>query len=955
MKLFFTLYFLLIIFLGFVGDIAQADLAQDAYNIFEQNCLKCHGKHGTFTEELIIEYTELMNSGTVVPGNPEASEFYRRLLGNTKRGTQMPLGQPPLPDAAIVTIRDWILAGAPDWNTEHAIDFITPEVMLNTIKTHVESLPAFDRDFARYFTMTHLYNAGGPPETLRDYQAALSKLVNSLSWGVEIYNPQPIGNHIFYIDLRGYDWDVSDAWTHIEAVYPYPYGFGLPAYEILQQLTDSNVPYVYLDWFIANASRPPLYHDILDLPDTDSQLERRLEVDVVKNLINAPGSRVWRAGFNESGVSNHNRVVERHLSRYGAYWKSYDFAGSASLQNIFTHPLDFRHDGGEIVFNLPNGLQGYYLADANGNRLDAAPIAIVSDPKADDPTVRNGISCIGCHTEGMKTFEDTVRAAIEQNPNPLFDKERALNLYIEQADMDTFVQEDTDRYRTALEKTGAGFGGVEPVHRFHETFFSPLTSHYAAAAVGLETQTFLEYVQAKPSLQNLGLSSLTTPNGTIKRDAWTQHFAEIVFVIHEETLTHGIYAYIFDSNLRAAIKKELGKENLSKLTSEDMQQLKFLDVGGIGIRSLSGLEAAVNLIELRLDGNSISSIGPLASLTNLRLLSIGGADISDLTPLTNLTELETLILPHNEISDISPLTGLTQLKHLHLGNNKISDVSPLANLTQLKWGDLRNNDISDFLPLDTLLQSTSIILFGNPGFPSGGPKIEKPLLWVTVPSEKDLWGFPKLVASQKDLLSAASNNIVTEIEISTNGTTEGDSVGNNVWKGGELNGETVDNINTMLRDNGINPPNIPDYAIYLCYTFYSTSERNTKLFLGSDYESKTWLNGTLIHKNAGYYGHPNYQTFLPITLKQGKNVLLIAATNNEGGDWGVYFGLAPDTEYTTLPPWDINEDGEVNILDLVIISKHLGESQPANPRADVDSNGIVNILDMVIVANAMQN
>ena len=140
-----------------------------------------------------------------------------------------------------------------------------------------------------------------------------------------------------------------------------------------------------------------------------------------------------------------------------------------------------------------------------------APIDIVSDPKADDPTVRNGISCIGCHTEGMKTFEDTVRAAIEQNPNPLFDKERALNLYIEQVVMDTFVQEDTDRYRTALEKTGAGFGGVEPVHRFHETFFSPLTSHYAAAAVGLETQTFLEYVQGKPTLQNLGLSSLTNP------------------------------------------------------------------------------------------------------------------------------------------------------------------------------------------------------------------------------------------------------------------------------------------------------------------------------------------------------------------------------------------------------------------------------------------------------------
>ncbi|RKU27500.1 hypothetical protein C6499_11945 [Candidatus Poribacteria bacterium] len=549
--------------------------------------------------------------------------------------------------------------------------------MLNSIKTHLETLNPFDRGFARYFTLTHLHNAGETPGTLHAYQTALSKLVNSLSWGVEIHNPQPIGNHhIFYIDLRDYGWDTTDAWTHIEAIYPYAYGFELPTYETLQQLTDSNIPYVYMDWFIANAARPPLYHDILDLPDTDSQLERRLEVDVVENLFNAPGERVWRAGVNKSGVSNHNRVVERHLSKYGAYWKSYDFAGSASIQNIFTHPLNFRHDGGEIVFNLPNGLQGYYLSDANGERLDAAPIDIVSDPKADDPTVRNGISCIGCHTEGMKTFEDTVRAAIEQNPNPLFDKERALSLYVEQAVMDTFVQEDTDRYRTAVEKTGAGFGGVEPVHLFHETFFSPLTADHAAAAVGLETQTFLEYVQEKPRLQNLGLSSLTTPNGTVKRDAWTQHFAEIVFTINdtETILTTGIYSHIQDSHLRAAIKKELGKDNLSRLTPEDMQQLKYLGLQQVGIRSLSGLEAAINLVELNIDANSVSSIGPLANLTNLRLFSAAGADISDLTPLANLTKLETLDLWDNEISDISQLTGLTQLKFLRLGNNKISDV-----------------------------------------------------------------------------------------------------------------------------------------------------------------------------------------------------------------------------------------------------------------------------------------
>ena len=81
---------------------------------------------------------------------------------------------------------------------------------------------------ARYFTLTHLYNAGESSETLRAYQIALSKLVNSLSWGSEIIQPQPIDERktIFYIDLRNYEWDVrNDAWTQIEQEYPYSIEF----------------------------------------------------------------------------------------------------------------------------------------------------------------------------------------------------------------------------------------------------------------------------------------------------------------------------------------------------------------------------------------------------------------------------------------------------------------------------------------------------------------------------------------------------------------------------------------------------------------------------------------------------------------------------------------------------------------------------------------------------------
>ena len=247
-------------------------------------------------------------------------------------------------------------------------------------------------------------------------------------------------------------------------MYPYAIEFDASTQaSLLEKLTslrdemDCEVPFVYADWFLANASLPPLYHDILDLPETDSELERELGIDVLRNIQRAPGRSVWRAGFNESGVSNNNRVIERHTSRYGAYWKSYDFAGNLGTQNIFTHPLSFTHDGGEIVFNLPNGLQAYYISDASGNRIDAAPTTIVANPAASDPAVRNGLSCIGCHTEGMKEFEDGVRSVIEQTTNPAYDKEQALRLYVERDVMKSLREQDTQRYKTALEETGGVF------------------------------------------------------------------------------------------------------------------------------------------------------------------------------------------------------------------------------------------------------------------------------------------------------------------------------------------------------------------------------------------------------------------------------------------------------------------------------------------------------------------
>ncbi|MDE0399559.1 MAG: dockerin type I domain-containing protein [Candidatus Poribacteria bacterium] len=62
------------------------------------------------------------------------------------------------------------------------------------------------------------------------------------------------------------------------------------------------------------------------------------------------------------------------------------------------------------------------------------------------------------------------------------------------------------------------------------------------------------------------------------------------------------------------------------------------------------------------------------------------------------------------------------------------------------------------------------------------------------------------------------------------------------------------------------------------------------------------------------------------------------------------------TPYTVEPPapeypaWDVNRDGQINIVDVVSVSHYLGEPASAAPRADVNGDGIINILDLLLVS-----
>ena len=86
-------------------------------------------------------------------------------------------------------------------------------------------------------------------------------------------------------------------------------------------------------------------------------------------------------------------------------------------------------------------------------------------------------------------------------------------------------------------------------------------------------------------------------------------------------------------------------------------------------------------------------------------------------------------------------------------------------------------------------------------------------------------------------------------------------------------------------------------------------------------------------------------TEISVTVPPGaRGVVEVVATNPDGGSGSIQFS------YLDYPPWDVDKNGTVNILDLVLVANHFGEAGQG-VTGDIDKNGTVNILDLVLVAN----
>ncbi|SIO57109.1 Planctomycete cytochrome C [Singulisphaera sp. GP187] len=537
---------------GHAADRLAGTAAEATRAMLEKYCYRCHGQDGRNEGGLnvVTDLKKLVESKRVVPGVPERSKLLKRVVNGDMppevdfedRAANPPrLPRPSAKDVA--RLRDWIQGGASEVAASRVAGvrrFITEIEILKLILDDLRGLGTRERRFIRYFTLTHLANAGYNEDQLQTYRHGLSKLINSLSWNRRITVPKPIdpGRVILRIDLRDYLWD-EGTWSAILSGYPYGINYNGATAEAIDTMTACELAFVRADWFVYAASRPPLYHDVLRLPASIEELEKKLDVDALANIRQ---DRAARAGFNASGISRNNRLIERHESTNGGYWRSYDFGGNADRKNLFAHPLgpgdgafDFEHDGGETVFALPNGLNGYMLTDGHGQRIDKGPTEIVRDNKQADGAVVNGISCMSCHNRGFIEKADQVRDVVVKSRS--FGKEVAdavIALYPPRARMDELMRGDLDRYARAVKETGAALSRTEPVFALATRFEEEVDIALAAAEAGLMVKEFRDLLALSPPLgQALGL---LLAEGTVKRDLYVNAFPLIAEARHQTLL-----------------------------------------------------------------------------------------------------------------------------------------------------------------------------------------------------------------------------------------------------------------------------------------------------------------------------------------------------------------------------------------------------------------------------------
>ena len=452
----------------------------------------------------------------------------------------------------------------------------------------------------------------------------------------------------------------------------------------------------------------------------------------------------------------------------------------------------------------------------------------------------------------------------------------------------------------------------------------------------------------------------------------------------------------------AGVRNLTGLEHATNLTYLDFWKSSVSDLSPVAglthlthlgfaannaISDVSALAGLTNLTALWVNGNSISDISPLAGLTKLSRLGLDNNNISDISALAGLTNLSLLNLRSNSILDISPLANLTKLTKLRLGGNSVSDISAVAGLTQLESLSLWANSISNSSPVEALTNLTELNLSGNSISSIVSVAGLTQMTWLHLQSNRisdisALAGLTNLTAlrldrnSISDISALSSLTHLTELRLDRNSITDLSPLVANTGLGSgdevdvrgnplsylsihthipalQSRGVTVEFDNqahpAILKISGDNQNGAAFAPLPNPFVVEAQDANGSALAGVSVTFAVTAGGGTLSTTITRTDENGRAQSTLTLGPNLGTNAVSVSATGIEGT---VTFHAISDTESPPITA-DVNGDGSVNILDLILIASDLGNTG-TNLAADVNGDGVISILDLVLVAGMFE-
>ncbi|MEJ2669106.1 MAG: hypothetical protein P8077_02190 [Gammaproteobacteria bacterium] len=450
-------------------SVSQTAFETTVYPFLSSHCATCHSSTEAgmlpFHADLNVTVAYRAVRSMVVLSDPEQSRMVMRLRVD-RHNCPETMSCAQAADTLSQLIGEWAaVMGITRSEQPGLVDPVSMADVIAAIEADRAALTSEQLERVQYISLHEAYNEGASERELDVYRVGVSKTLNLISrYASDIVNPTAIDERslIYRINVDDY-WsqnqaDAQSVWARIQAG---------PQEGLNQGVKEDYIEACQLGYA---ASRPRVYNAVMELPFFASQLESELKVDKSNGV---DSFKFFTIG-NEVSINENDRSVWLARTEDNRqYWRSFD-AFSFLNPALFTDPiLEFNPDlsaprrvvgsAAEIIFELPNGLDGYYIAGAANQKREDAFTFVVCDPERGGPCfdresgqeelrLINGASCIDCHEDGMKFMYDELTPMIAEGTDIFTEAERAriAELYPGQTFLDAALREGRERFQSAM-------------------------------------------------------------------------------------------------------------------------------------------------------------------------------------------------------------------------------------------------------------------------------------------------------------------------------------------------------------------------------------------------------------------------------------------------------------------------------------------------------------------------